>query len=456
MLSSDSKTKLKDVEAEKTVIAGLLKDEARVDKALLTCNASYFTVPLYKNLFQIVTQAFIKHSSLITNEFLSSYLELNGYDQSVRLAYLKGFDDLRAIDVTNGEFGIALAAIKRAFMANAMSDIIMAGADALDKKGGQKSYEVIETKLYDLKVSTIESANIVVVDDRKDQDLKDLLQDVRDNPEKHKGMETGWTVLDQATNGFRPGECVLIVVKSGGGKSMSLLNWANHAQEFGHNIVYFTLEMSHWEIRMRKLSLVSGLPFKAIKTQIMTPEQFTTQEAALKSMSERTAAFHVVDTPKCTVGFIEAQLRQLQQNMKIDAVFIDYLGLLKPEVQVANKQGWEIYASISNDLRELARSMKMVVVTAHQVTTDGGKKKFEDDIEIEDIALSRRIGDPMHTIVGLTWNKANEMNLSFPKCRGARIEKAKLWCDLNICKISDPPDMINISDVAIQIPDLEI
>ncbi len=80
--------------------------------------------------------------------------------------------------------------------------------------------------------------------------------------------------------------------------------------------------------------------------------------------------FHIIDIPKATVGFMEAQLRQLNKISKIDAVFVDYLGLIKPEVNVRNRQGWEIASNISQELRELARTMCIVVVTAQQVTTE--------------------------------------------------------------------------------------
>jgi replicative DNA helicase len=217
--------------------------------------------------------------------------------------------------------------------------------------------------------------------------------------------------------------------------------------------------MSHIEIRLRKLSLESGLPYLSLKTQNLTADQLVTQEKVLREViATHESAFHIVDISKCSVGFIEAQLRQLQQNMKIDMVVVDYLGLLKPEGYVTNKQGWEVYAAISNDLRELARTMKIVVVSAHQLTTDGMKKTAEDDIELEDIALSRRIADPAHTVVGLIWDKTNqnEMRLCVPKCRGGRISSVKISCDLNCCRISDPIAGVTTNDGNLQIPEPEL
>jgi hypothetical protein len=125
--------------------------------------------------------------------------------------------------------------------------------------------------------------------------------------------------------------------------------------------------------------------------------------------------------------------------MPIDIVFIDYLALLKPEVHIRNSSGWETVYAISNDLHDLARTMKLTVVSANQITTEGMKKKADDDLEIEDAAISRRAVDPVDILVGLIWNKANpeEMGISIPKCRGGRIQSAKLFCNLDTCRITN-------------------
>ena len=452
-------TRLKDVDAEKTVLTGVLKDTAHIDKAMLNSNPAYFTDVLYRNLFKIATQAYTRYGSVLTRDFLSNVLESNGYTQDVRLTYLKAVDELSLGETNNAEFGFALNALRRAYISSCVSDILSEGTQALDAKGGQKAFEVIDKKLYDLKLHTVESNSLVLQDDREVEDLIDLLRDIRENPAQHLGIPTGLTSLDTLTGGFHPGEYVLLVAKSGGGKSIGLLNWATFAQKQGYNVVYVTLEMSHIEIRLRKLSLESGIPYLNLKTQNLTPEQLAHQDAVLRNeIATRTAAFHIVDISKCSVGFIEAQLRQLQQNIKIDMVVVDYLGLLKPEGYVTNKQGWEVYASISNDLREMARNMKLVVVSAHQLTTDGMKKGTKDDIELEDIALSRRIADPAHTVVGLIWDKTaqNTMKMCVPKCRGGRISSVNLSCDLNCCKITDPIEGVRTDDGILEIPDPEL
>jgi replicative DNA helicase len=449
--------KTKDLDAEKSVIAGLLRDPKKIDQALLNSNGKFFTEALYRNLFKIITQTYIKHGSTVTNDLVSNYLESSGVEQAQRLVYLKELDQLADTAVNDAEFAFAIKSLKKAFIASAVSDILTAGTQVLDGKGGVQAYKTIDKMLYDLKLSTIDADYLNVVDIRQVEDLIERFKDIRENPEKYKGIPTGWMQLDAMTAGFQAGEYVLIIAKSGGGKSMGLINWADYAQLQGYNVAYVTLEMSHIEVRLRQLSLTSGIPYLSLKTQSLTVEQLQKQEDVLRNnIATRTGAFYIVDVPKCSVGFIEAQLRQLQQNMKIDIVFVDYLGLLKPEAHIKNRQGWEVLASISNDLRELARTMKTVVVSAHQITTEGQKKTAEDDLDLADISLSRAIANPAHAVVGLIWDKQNpsDMKLCVPKCRGGRIASARLWCDLDTCTIKDAPAESLLNDNDLEVPDI--
>ena len=432
--------KIENKDSESSVIAGMLLDVAKIDKALLVLTSNEFNTKIYKNLYNVIGKIYAKHGSLLTNDLLSNLLESNGQPQETRLQYLKVIDDVKKIKVNDAEFAFAIKQVKKFHISREVSALLSTSTQILYEKGGIEAFRHLDKKMYDLKVATVNSENLIVVDTREVGDLLDRFKDMRENPDKYRGIPSGWNSLDALTSGFHPGEYILIVAPSGGGKSMGLINWANHAQKEGYNVAYFSFEMNHWEIRMRQLSLESEIPYLSLKTQQLNVEQTNTQEFVLRNeIATRKSLFHIIDIPKSTVGFIEAQLRQISKIQKIDVVFIDYLALIKPEVHVRNRQGWEIAATISEELRELARSMEIVVVTAQQVTTEGMKKTTEDDLELGDIAISRRIADHAHTVVGLLWDKTNpsEMKLCVPKCRGGRIQSAKLWCNLDICKITD-------------------
>jgi len=448
-----TKTKLEDAESEKVVIAKLLENNDMIDRALLSIDDKFFTSKLHKNLYKIVTKVYIKHGSTLTADLLSNYLQSFGIDQPKRLKYSREFGELKKALVNNAEFDFAMKSIKKAYVSRSVSDMLANATEKLYNKGGLNAFNFLDKKMYDLKLATVDSENMVIVDARDVDDFIEQLEDMRNNPEKYRGIPYGWSVLDKATGGYRKEEYILIIAKSGGGKTMGLVNCANYAQKQGYNVVYVTLEMTRLEIRLRQLSIESGIPHLNLVTQDLTVEQVNRQNFVLKNeIGGRKGAFYIIDVSQSTVGLIEAQLRQLQQNMQIDAVFIDQLQYLKPEVSMRNSQGWERLAAVSNDLRELTRTLKVPVIVAHQVTTDGGKKTGDDDLEIEDIALSRRIADPVHTIIGLMYDKTDpyRIKMCFPKCRGARIQSTYLDADLDTCRIADK---LEIADALLVPPD---
>lgn len=457
---SDNPTKLKDLDAEQAVLVGILKDLDNIDKAMLNCNPTYFTDVLNRNLFKIITQAYSRYGSLLTQEFLSNVLEANGYQQDLRLVYLKAVDDLMKIEVTTAEFGFGLMALRRAFIASSVSDILTAGTQVLEAKGGQQAFDVVDKKMYDLKLHTAENSGLIIQDDREVEGIIALLKDMREHPEKYRGIPTGLTAVDQVTGGFQPGEYVLICAKSGGGKTISMINLATFAQKKGFNVVYVTIEMTGFEIRLRKFSLESGLPYQRIRQALLTPEEVVRMDQTWReTTAKHETVFHIIDTPVCTVGFIEAQLRQLKQNMKVDIVFVDYLGRLTPETRTASSPIWERASAISNDLAEMARTLKIVVVSALQLNERGLSKSAKDDLSIGDIALAKAIVNPAHAVIGMIWDQhvdKNLIRLSSPKCRGGLIPSTNLWCDLDICKITDPIESMTQDDGTLQIPEPEL
>ena len=433
--------KFENLDAEQTVLAGMFKETSHIDRALLAITHKYFTKTLYKTLFDITTKVYSKHGSLITITLVSGYLEDWGIKQNTRIAVLNKIEELRKKPVNTAEFAYALKEVKQAFLSRSIADALDDIGDVLEKKGGQKAFSALDKKLYDLKLNNVESNNIDIQEATEVGEFSNHLKDVREHPEKYKGIPSGWKALDNLTGGFHPAEYILVIAKSGSGKSMTLVNWANHASKLGYNVVYVSMEMPHRIIRLRLLALESGIPFMNLKMQTLTAEEVNKQEFVLRNeIATREGKLRIIDVPKCTVGLIEAQLRQLQQNLKIDVVFIDYLSLLKPEAHIKSRSGWEVASEISNNLRELARTLKIPVASAMQVNASGMGKTADDDLELEDIAISKRIADPADLVVGVIWDKSKDihkMKLCVPKCRNGRIQSADLYCDLNLCKIED-------------------
>ena len=108
------------------------------------------------------------------------------------------------------------------------------------------------------------------------------------------------------------------------------------------------------------------------------------------------------------MGEIEAKYDNILGIFKPDAVFVDYLQLMKPTLG-QNGTDWLDVGKVSEELHEFCRKKNIPVVTAAQRKAaqkkSGGKRT--DDLNLEDLGRSKMIGDNA-AIVFLIANREDE------------------------------------------------
>jgi len=109
-----------------------------------------------------------------------------------------------------------------------------------------------------------------------------------------------------------------------------------------------------------------------------------------------------------TMGEVEAKYESILGVFKPDAVFIDYLQLMKPTLGQSGTD-WLDVGKVSEELHEFCRKKDIPVVTAAQRKAaqkkTGGKRS--DDLNLEDLGRSKMIGDNA-AIVLLIANREDE------------------------------------------------
>jgi replicative DNA helicase len=82
------------------------------------------------------------------------------------------------------------------------------------------------------------------------------------------GVPTGFTELDSLTNGFHPGQLIIVAARPAMGKSTFALDIArNAAIAQGKSTLFFSLEMGRAEIAMRMLSAESSIPLQSMRKE---------------------------------------------------------------------------------------------------------------------------------------------------------------------------------------------
>jgi replicative DNA helicase len=254
------------------------------------------------------------------------------------------------------------------------------------------------------------------------------------------GIKTGYSVIDNATKGFRPGELIIIVSGFAEGKSTLLLNIAYNVFTSGYNVTYFSIEMPYVQVARRFYSLCTGIPYSKIKSNDLSPSEKKKIEERISKMENLPNKFYIVDCPECTVSYLDSKLVSL--HPKPDFVVIDYLTIIKSDTSF--KSLWESINTITVKVRSLARKYNVPILTAAQVRREAIERDREfyeaQDIALAfsmiqhaDIVFSIRIDDPDVLQVA----PICLLKCKFLKDRDGERSVFSLRADFSIFKISD-------------------
>lgn len=229
------------------------------------------------------------------------------------------------------------------------------------------------------------------------------------------GLPTGWAALDEMTDGWQPGDLVVVAARPSMGKTAllvgSLLSIAESPRPDGtpRTALAFSLEMKAPQIERRVLSNLSGVPFLRIQRGLLGPTG-SADWTQLSEALERFGQMNIIvdDRHGQTHQDIRAACRRQQASPEgLDAVAIDYVQLMRGSIKKQNARRDEELADISRSLKLMAGELGVPVLLLSQLRrTGGGKPKLEDLRESgaleQDADIAVFLHRKKHTDGGLT------------------------------------------------------
>ena len=200
------------------------------------------------------------------------------------------------------------------------------------------------------------------------------------------GLRVGFSRLDTITQGFQPGNLIILAARPGIGKTALALNWLlRSAMYHKAHVAFFSLEMSKEEVFNRLLSAHSSINMKAVQAGAFDEE---IQARLLRSRDALLELpIYINDQAGITVREITAMVdRHLSRsNQKLDMVIVDYLQLMtSPESSRAAKQSEAVrIGEISRGFKLLAKEHGIPVVVLSQLNREvehrqGGRPQLSD------------------------------------------------------------------------------
>lgn len=197
---------------------------------------------------------------------------------------------------------------------------------------------------------------------------KDVESRYRD--EERSPIPYPWKSFNEITQGgYGKGELIILFGNPKGGKSWIAIAMAAHAAWLGYSVVYYTLELSENYVGRRFDAVLTEIALDKLKDNKVEIEKKIAEVKGKIIIKEYSAGRASLDT-------IEAHLDQMenQYSFKPDAIFCDYLDLLKNR-NVFRKEKREDLDDVYTDARGLARDRKVPFISPSQVNRAGAQDK---------------------------------------------------------------------------------
>ena len=221
------------------------------------------------------------------------------------------------------------------------------------------------------------------------------------------GLKTGFTKLDQYTQGFQPEQLIILAARPGGGKSAFALNIAKNVADRNPNshIAVFNLEMAAETVTSRILANAATINNRDIKSGNMNKQQLAKLESQIEAM--KNLNIHFSNESVVSIYDIRSMCRRLYQKHGLSLIVVDYLQLIdtSTDKKGAQRSRQEEVANISRGLKLLARELQCPVLALSQLSR-GVEQRKEGKITMADLRESGAIEQDADVILFL--NKQDE------------------------------------------------
>lgn len=293
-------------------------------------------------------------------------------------------------------------------------------------------------------------AEVFAVTERREADdyiqLSQLLPAALDEIEKiaagvvGQGVKTGFKDLDALTNGFHPGNMIVLAARPAVGKSTLGLDIARYASiHKGETSVIFSLEMSRSEITMRMLSAEARVPLNNIRSGNLSEEEWSRMARRMGEISQ--APMFIDDSPNLSLMEIRAKSRRLKQRHNLKLIVIDYLQLMTSGKRVENRQ--QEVSEFSRQLKLLAKELNVPVVAISQLNRSPEQRSDKKPL-LSDLRESGSIEQDADVVILLhredlydSQNRSGEADLIVAKHRNGPTRTITVSAQLHFARFTD-------------------
>ena len=337
-------------------------------------------------------------------------------------------------------------------------------ADLVSEKAVLRRLVAAGTRIVQYGYSGLEGSELESVVDRAQQEmfnitnesasedymvLQDLLESTMDELDalengdgQGQGVLTGFSELDEMTNGLRGGQMIIVAARPGVGKSTLAMDFMRSVSVQQHRAsVLFSLEMSKSEVMMRVFSAEAEVPLSVMRGGKMVDSQWDKLTQRVTAIED--APIFIDDSPNLTMTEIRAKARRLKQKHDLGLIVVDYLQLMSSGKKVESRQ--QEVSEFSRQLKLLAKEVDVPLIAISQLNR-GVESRGDDALpRVSDLRESGSLEQDADIVLLINrpdaqnrdHERAGEADLILAKHRGGPIGTVQVAHQLHYSKFSD-------------------
>ena len=359
-----AKTPPHSLEAEQSVLGGLMLDSEAWDRIVDRLKESDFYRQDHQLIFRIMRQL-AEHSKPIDVLTVSAMLrEMNALDVAGGEVYL--------FELANNTPSAAnIAAYADLVRERAILRQLISAAGSITENAfnpeGRSIVELLdqaERSVFAISEQGSRGQGPVTIKDYLAKTM-DRIDTLFHSDSSITGVPTGYHDFDNMTSGLQPSDLVIIAGRPSMGKTTFAMNIAeNVAIKNRLPVLIFSMEMAGESIVMRLLSSLCRIDQLRLRTGKLADEDWPRMSSTVSMLSE--APLFIDDTPALSPAEMRARARRLaKEHGKLGLIVVDYLQLM--QVPGHNENRTAEISEISRSLKTLAKELSVPVLALSQL-----------------------------------------------------------------------------------------
>lgn len=350
-----------DLDAEKSVLGGVLLDNVSMMHIIDVIRAEDFYRPNHQRIFEAILRLQEKGEpidEITLSTELQSAQQLDAVGGALYIASLVDRIPTAANIAAYAKIVREKSVLRQ--LINTATDVATAGYEG--NENVDELLDQAEKMIFEI-ANKREKRGLVPVKETTKEALK-RIEKLFERREAVTGCPTGYDDLDKILSGLQPSDLLIIAARPSVGKTAFSLNVVqNAAIRHKRSCAVFSLEMAKEQLVMRMLCAEGRIDGSRMRGGFLTENDWPRLGRAAGVIAE--SKIFIDDTPGINVLELRAKCRRLKAESGLDMIMIDYLQLMRSHRNVQSRE--QEISEISRGLKGIAKELNVPVIALSQL-----------------------------------------------------------------------------------------